>query len=91
MLIDMLPPDLAITLKDVPVNDASTADPDLTPIVKFRPLVIVDNPEAGGVTVLKPTKFNIVTPVPTDAPSNFKSTPDITLLKLEPSPYKVSA
>ena len=31
----MLPPDLAITLKDVPVSDASTAEPDLTPIVKF--------------------------------------------------------
>ena len=91
MLIDMLPPDLAITLKDVPVNDASTADPDLTPIVKFCPLVIVDKPETGGVTVLNPTKFNMVAPVPTVAPSNFKSTPDITLDNSEPSPLNCNA
>ena len=87
----MLPPDLAITLKDVPVSDASTAEPDLTPIVKFWPLVTVDNPETGGVTVLKPTKFSIVAPVPTVAPSNLKSTPDITLDNNEPSPLNTSA
>ena len=40
---------------------------------------------------MKPTKFSIVAPVPTIAPSNLKSTPEITLDNSEPSPLNCSA
>ncbi len=81
----IFPPPLAITLKELPEILKVTALPTLTPIVNCFAMLIVESPKWGVVKVA-PEKSIWVIAVPTEDPSDFNSTPDITLLKLLPSP-----
>ena len=51
----------------------------------------VDNPAVGAVTELKPEKFMFVIAVPTDAPANCSSTPEITPVSSAPEPTNAVA
>ena len=67
-----------------------TAAPVLTPSVNILEVSIVEIPERTGVTEENPTpKLRTVAEVPTVVPLSWTSTPEITLVKLPPSPYIV--
>ena len=66
----VFPPALLETLKELPVILKVTAAPALIPTVSVCAVVTVERPDTGAVTELNPTKFILVTAVPTELPPN---------------------